>query len=76
TVQHAPFRALLAGRLRDAHSERGHGMTTTWPVGRHLPRFARLDHILVSPQLAVLDAGEFTVPGSDHRGITARLATS
>lgn len=74
TIHHGPFRALLEGDLQDAHTDRGRGHITTWPVGRHVPRFARLDHILESRRFTVLDTGELTVPGSDHRGVTATIA--
>jgi endonuclease/exonuclease/phosphatase (EEP) superfamily protein YafD len=74
TIDHGPFRAVLEHGLRDTHLERGAGRTTTWPVGEAVPAFTQLDHILVSDTIAVLAAGDRTVPGSDHRAVTARLA--
>jgi endonuclease/exonuclease/phosphatase (EEP) superfamily protein YafD len=62
--------------LRDAHLERGASRTTTWPAGKAVPAFTQLDHILVSDAVAVLAAGARAVPGSDHRAVTARLATA
>lgn len=75
TRQHRPFRALLRAGLRDAHAVRGRGAARTWPVGRWLPPFALLDHVVVSSQLSVLDVDEAGIPGSDHRAVVTRLAS-
>lgn len=75
TRQHAPFRALLETGLRDAHQERGRGDARTWPVGRRMPTFALLDHVLVSEELIVHDIREVTLPGSDHRAVVSRIST-
>ena len=75
TSGHRPFRDLLSAGLRDAHVESGRWWATTWPRDRRwLPPLARLDHVLVSPELAVLDAREGTGRGSDHRPIVVDLA--
>lgn len=74
TRQHAAYRDLLDHGLRDAHAERGRGRARSWPTGRVLPPFALLDHVLVSDEVAVLDAGTAPIPGSDHRAVTAQLA--
>lgn len=72
--QHRAYRGML-GRsgLRDSHASIGRGLATTWPVGRRIPPFALLDHVLVSPDIRVLAIRELDVPGSDHRAVVAKL---
>lgn len=74
TADHASFRALLDGRLRDAHQARGRGLVRTWPALGPLPPLLHLDHVLVSHDLDVLAVHERTIPGSDHRAVVADLA--
>ncbi|HWC12675.1 MAG TPA: endonuclease/exonuclease/phosphatase family protein [Acidimicrobiales bacterium] len=75
TSGHRAFRDLLGRDLRDAHVERGRWWVTTWPSDRRwYPPLARLDHVLVSPEVAVLDVREGTGRGSDHRPVVADLA--
>lgn len=74
-----PFRRLLAAaRLRDAHVEAGRGLRgLTWPRGaRVMPPLFRLDHILVSPELTVLDAREGAGHTSDHRPVVADVVVA
>lgn len=74
---HRPFRALLDGRLRDAHVDRGNGRANTWPRDIPLvPPVVRIDHVLVSDQLSVLGIAEGTGRGSDHRPLIADLAVT
>ena len=74
TYGHAPFRRLLAVGLRDAHTEAGRGLATTWPVNNPLlPPLFRLDHVLVSREFEVLAAREGRGPGTDHRPVVADL---
>ena len=72
---HAPFRELLRTGLRDAHDERGRGLTRTFPAW--LP-VLHLDHVLVrdgaGQRLVVRDVREVELPGSDHRTVIADLA--
>lgn len=69
------FRALLGTGLRDAHVERGRGWAVTWPNdARLVPPLAKVDHVLVSPELAVLGVREGVGRGSDHRPVVADLA--
>lgn len=75
TRQHQAFRELLDTGFRDAHLETGRGMATTWPVGRRLPPFALIDHVLVSPDLAVASVDEATITGADHRAVVARIGS-
>jgi endonuclease/exonuclease/phosphatase (EEP) superfamily protein YafD len=72
---HAPFRSLLAAGVRDAHMVRRRWWATTWPSDlRFGPPFARIDHVLVSRNVAVLDVAEGIGRGSDHRPVVADLA--
>lgn len=75
TYGHEPFRRLLATGLRDAHVEVGRGLARTWPANRPLlPPLFRLDHVLVSAELAVLAVREGRGGRSDHRPVVADLA--
>ena len=75
TSGHRAYRNLLGAGLRDAHVERGRWWAATWPRNRWwTPPLARLDHVLVSPEVAVLDVREGTGRGSDHRPLVTDLA--
>ena len=75
TYGHKPFRDLLAAGLKEAHIEAGRGWAVTWPRGgRILPPFYRLDHVVVSNEVAVLEVREGRGKGSDHRPVIADLA--
>jgi len=68
------IRALLAVGLRDAFSSAGRGYGYTH--GHSLrPRhdFLRIDHILVSPQIGVMDSFVGQSDASDHRPVIADL---
>ena len=75
TSGHRAYRDLLEAGLREAHVERGRWWAVTWPQDRWwTPPLVRLDHVLVSPEVAVVDVREGTGRGSDHRPIVADLA--
>jgi endonuclease/exonuclease/phosphatase (EEP) superfamily protein YafD len=73
-VQSRACRTLLQTGLRDAYSEAGWGYGYTYgqstPVGRP---YVRIDHILASPEWAVLRCREGSARGSDHSPVTADL---
>ena len=75
TVDHAPMQALLDGPVRDAFVEAGTGFGATWPqiLGPLLP-VMRLDHVLVSASITVVDVQVQITPGSDHRRLAVELA--
>lgn len=73
TAAHPQFRALAAG-LVEASPRFGPWAGATWPADMDLPAFAGIDHVLVRG-LAVLDSERFSVPGTDHHGIVAHLAS-
>lgn len=60
--------------LRDAHEDRGRGLANTWPNGMLRVPPIRLDHVLLSPEVACLSVHEGRGRGSDHRPIVAELA--
>lgn len=68
------FRRLLRQGLGDAHVLAGRGLAPSWPCGWLLPPLFRLDHVLVSDGLVVLDAGVGDCAESDHRAVWADLA--
>lgn len=71
---HASFRALLDGGVRDAHEAVGRGLARTWPA--RLP-VLHLDHVLVKDgggiRVDVCSVREARVPGSDHLAVVADL---
>jgi endonuclease/exonuclease/phosphatase (EEP) superfamily protein YafD len=71
---HPPFRHLLSRGLRDVHELMGRGLTFSYPVGDRVPPVTRIDHALITSEIAVLSVDEVTIPGSDHRGFVTRLA--
>jgi endonuclease/exonuclease/phosphatase (EEP) superfamily protein YafD len=73
TRQHQALRELLEAGFRDAHLDTGRGSAATWPAGRRIPSFALIDHVLVSPELAVASVDEATISGSDHRAVVATI---
>lgn len=74
TLDHVGMRDLLVGGYADAADERGDGFTPTWPAGLWPPPVT-IDHVLVDSRMAVEHYEVFTLPGSDHRAIYARMVT-
>lgn len=72
TEDHTVFRPLTR-TLVDAHQAAGAGWVRTWPRESAIPAFAHLDHVLTHG-LGVVDAGSFTLPGTDHSAVWARLS--
>ena len=71
---HPPLRQLLARGWRDAHEQAGRGLSVSWPVGRLVRPFVRLDHALIGAELDVVAVTDSNVPGSDHRGFMVTVA--
>jgi endonuclease/exonuclease/phosphatase (EEP) superfamily protein YafD len=71
---HPSFRDLLRHGFTDAHTARGRGFSTSWPTDEWFPAFVRLDHALTGNGLVSTDVEDFTVPGSDHRGLIVSVA--
>ncbi|OZF31593.1 hypothetical protein CH296_15635 [Rhodococcus sp. 14-2496-1d] len=73
TQDHRRYRDLQDGRFVDAAVATGAGMLRTYPAHTWYPPVIAIDHVLVA-DLAVGSVEGVTIPGSDHRGILARLA--
>ncbi len=71
---HPSFRDLLRQGFIDAHTAHGRGFSTSWPTDEWFPAFVRLDHALTGNGLVSTDVEDFTVPGSDHRGLVVSVA--
>jgi endonuclease/exonuclease/phosphatase (EEP) superfamily protein YafD len=68
------FDRFTALGLRDAHDDRGRGLATTWPNGTLPLPPLRLDHVLLSPDVACLWIREGRGRGSDHRPLVLEIA--
>jgi len=71
---HPGFREVLDTGFVDAHAATGSGFSTSWPIGRIVPAFVRLDHALTAGGLVSTDVTDLDVPGSDHRGLLVSVA--
>jgi endonuclease/exonuclease/phosphatase (EEP) superfamily protein YafD len=71
------FRAILSTGLTDAAAARGDPFAFTWsqdlPI---LPPIIRIDHVLTAGPVTVTEIQTHAGPGSDHRDITATVATA
>ena len=71
------FRAILSTGLTDAAAARGDPFAFTWsqdlPI---LPPIIRIDHVLTAGPVTVTEIQTHFGPGSDHRDITATVATA
>ena len=74
TPQARWYQTLTSGRLRGAHEDRGRGFANTWPNGLWPLPPLRLDHLLLSPEVACRTIREGEGRGSDHRPLVAQLA--
>ena len=73
TIDNAQFRHLLVGGYGDAAEEVGAGYLATYPANQWFPPLIAIDHVLTANVPAV-GLASVEVPGSDHRGLVARLA--
>ncbi len=71
---HPDFRRLLDVGFVDANAAAGSGFSTSWPTGKVIPAFVRLDHALTIDGLVSTDIVDFDVPGSDHLGLVVTVA--
>ncbi len=76
-----PFEQLLHGRFRDGHAMVGRALKPSWGTVPWLPGWfpalvARLDHVLISPELHLRTVGDLESIGSDHRPFRAVLDVS
>ncbi len=73
-----PYERLLNRRFRDAHAALGKAMKPSWGIAPWLPRWvptlvARLDHLVISPEIHVRCLEDLDPVGSDHRPFRAEL---
>ncbi|KAA0024669.1 endonuclease/exonuclease/phosphatase family protein [Antrihabitans cavernicola] len=73
TYDHKPYRALLDDRYSDAAIATGAGIQPTYAADTWYPPIIAIDHILTSDATALV-VRAVDLPGSDHRGIWARIA--
>lgn len=74
TLSHQPLHRLLRdGTIIDAHLASRRRAARTWPADRRHPPLLGLDHILLSATVDVRATHEITLPGTDHRAVTASL---
>ena len=74
-----PYERLLESPFRDAHDELGTALRPSWGIAPWLPRWfptllARLDHLLVSPEVEIVSLEDLDPVGSDHRPFVAQLS--
>jgi endonuclease/exonuclease/phosphatase (EEP) superfamily protein YafD len=67
------FRDLCGDRFRDASEVAGSGLQRTWGVQPGATALLHLDHVLVDGHLGARSTRVLSLPGSDHRGLLARL---
>ncbi len=73
-----PYERLLSRRFRDAHAVLGKAMKPSWGIAPWLPRWvptlvARLDHLVISPEIQLRSLEDLDPVGSDHRPFRAEL---
>jgi len=71
---HPAFRDVLGRGFVSAHEAHGRGFSTSWPTDEFIPAFVRLDHALTGNGLVSTAIEDFTLPGSDHRGLVVSVA--
>jgi len=76
TYWHPGFRNLFRIGYVDAHLAAGHVFSASWPIGKLIPPFVRLDHALTAYGLVSTDVDDFDIPGSDHRGFVVTVASA
>lgn len=72
TLDNARLRRLVAAGYRDAAEQSGAGFAPTYPADRFFPPVLTLDHVLIHDARAS-SVISVRLPGSDHRGLLARL---
>jgi endonuclease/exonuclease/phosphatase (EEP) superfamily protein YafD len=73
TLDHAELRRVLDTGYDDAAAQVGAGLDWTWPVGRRFPPPVTIDHVLADRRIGVRAVSVHTIPGTDHRAVSAVL---
>lgn len=68
------YRSLMREGLQSCHQLTGRGRVTTWPNGTLLIPAIRLDHVLISSELACLSILEGQGVGTDHKPLIFDIA--
>lgn len=71
TLDHRPFRDVLATGWTDAADATGDGWKPTWRQPRFLP--LTIDHVLTSAGVRAVATSVHPLPRSDHRAVVVRL---
>lgn len=75
TLDHPPFKRLLASGCVDAAARSGHAVTGTWPSTWPRLLAAPIDHVLLAGQRrAVTSFAVHDIAGTDHRALLATVA--
>ncbi|MFI5958363.1 endonuclease/exonuclease/phosphatase family protein [Cryptosporangium sp. NPDC051539] len=73
SLDHSPFRKLVGSGYVDAAAEVGKGLVPTWPMNGNKAPPVTLDHVLVDSRGDAFSFDAHTIPGSDHRAVSAGL---
>jgi len=73
TAEHLTLRELKA-RADLTDTATGHGWHPTYPADAWYPPLIQIDHVLVSSAFTTTALDTFAIPGTDHRGLSVRLA--
>lgn len=68
------MKPIFDGGLVDSHTADSHGTNNTWRPYDFVPHIARIDYIFASNTVNFTFSGTFSIPGSDHRGVTAGIS--
>ncbi|MFC7751832.1 endonuclease/exonuclease/phosphatase family protein [Tsukamurella soli] len=72
TWDHRQYREFLRGGYRDAAETVGAKWLPTYPTNRWYPPMLQIDHVLVRGA-SVASVRSYSIPGSDHRALIARI---
>jgi endonuclease/exonuclease/phosphatase (EEP) superfamily protein YafD len=71
---HGPMQALRRIGLKSATDVAGAGWLPTYPADGPLPPLLPIDHVMINKQMTATSVSSFSVSGTDHRGLFAKLA--
>ncbi len=80
SLDHPTLRALVDAGWRDSVELTNQGFAPTWPVDSsfpilgHLPPTVQIDHVMVSDDWAVVESGNRTIHGTDHKAVYAGVS--
>ncbi|MFF0264078.1 endonuclease/exonuclease/phosphatase family protein [Kribbella sp. NPDC004536] len=74
TVDHADFRNALNGYCRSVGPSIGSGLEGTWPADQPGVLRTQIDHVVATRQLEPETFATYSIHGTDHRAVVARVA--